>query len=437
MNTGITQKIADIAEVNPSVDLRGLRDDTLVSFIPMSDITDTGRWVGMQERRLDAVRVGYTPFAEGDILFAKITPCMENGKGVHARGLRNGVGFGSTEFHVLRAKGQSNPRFLFHWLQAHPLRLRAIAYMGGSAGQQRVQSDFFTNFRIPHINPAEQSRIASVLDTVDEAIARTEAVIAKLRKVCAGLLHDLLTRGLNENGELRDHEHHPDQFIESSLGTIPKAWRVGSFRDFGSPDRPYLKTGPFGSSLKQEHWVPEGVPVVTIGSLGEGQFIRSELLYVSVETARLLSAYSLLPGDIVFSRVADVGRSVVVTDAESGWIMSSNMMWISLDRRIADPDYVQANIAANPVVRAQIRRHVNAAGRDVANAVVMNALLLPWAPFDEQRRIVSALRSLNSRLQSEEIELQKLRLLRQGLMTDLLTGRVRVRESVSAVENQP
>jgi type I restriction enzyme S subunit len=171
------------------------------------------------------------------------------------------------------------------------------------------------------------------------------------------------------------------------------------------------------------------VPVVTIGSLGEGQFIRSELLHVSETTARLLSAYSLLPGDIVFSRVADVGRSVVVTEAERGWIMSSNMMWISLDQRIVDSDYVQANIAASRVVRAQMRRLVNAAGRDVANAAVMNALLLPWAPFDEQRCIVSALRNVAGRLNSERVTLGKLGLLRQGLVTDLLTGRVRVRET--------
>jgi type I restriction enzyme S subunit len=289
------------------------------------------------------------------------------------------------------------------------------------------------SFVVPWPRSEERKRIAAILETADEAIAKTKAVIAKLKQVRAGLLHDLLTRGLDETGELRDPESHSEQFIESNLGLMPKTWKVGAFRDFRSPDRPYLKTGPFGSSLKQEHWVPEGVPVVTIGSLGEGQFIHSELLHVSEETACLLSAYALLPGDIVFSRVADVGRSVVVTEAERGWLMSSNMMWISLDQRIAAPDYVQANIAANEVVRAQIRQLVNAAGRDVANAAVLNAVLLPWAPCDEQKRIVAVLRSADSRLQAEQVELQKLRLLRQGLMSDLLTGRVRVPEEIVAV----
>ncbi|MDV7393886.1 hypothetical protein RZS08_21080, partial [Arthrospira platensis SPKY1] len=120
------------------------------------------------------------------------------------------------------------------------------------------------------------------------------------------------------------------------------------------------------------------------------------------------------------------GRSVVVTEAERGWIMSSNMMWISLDQQKADPDYVQVNLAANAVVRAQIRKLVNAAGRDVANAPVMNSLLLPWAPIGEQKRIIVMLRSTDDCRRGEQTELHKLQLLRQALMADLLTGRVRV-----------
>lgn len=289
------------------------------------------------------------------------------------------------------------------------------------------------NLRYPTAK-VEQTGIATVFDAMDEAITKAESVIAKLTQIRAGLLHDLLSRGLDENGELRDPARHPEQFMESSLGTIPKDWKIGSFRDFGPGDRPHLRTGPFGSSLKQEHWVPEGVPVVTIGSLGEGEFIRSEILYVAEETARILSAYSLLPGDIVFSRVADVGRSVLVTEAERGWIMSSNMMSISVDQRLAAPEYVQTSIAASQRVRAQIRRLVNTAGRDIANAAAMNALLLAWAPLDEQRRIVAVLDSAGGRLQSERVQLSKLHLVRAGLMGDLLSGHVRVAESFFGTE---
>ena len=201
------------------------------------------------------------------------------------------------------------------------VRLRAIAYMRESERQQRVQADFFSHLQIPRIEPNEQSRIAAVLDAIDEAIAKTEAVIAKTRKcvrVCSTISSPAVS---TKTASSAIPSLTPEQFQDSPLGRIPREWEVAPFRHFGTSDRPYLKSGPFGSSLKQQHWVAEGVPVVTIGSLGEGEFISSEILHVSKETARMLVAYSLLPGDIVFSRVADVGRSVVVTEAERGWII--------------------------------------------------------------------------------------------------------------------
>jgi type I restriction enzyme S subunit len=85
--------ISSIAEINPRVPITGITKDVPVSFIPMADVTETGQWIRHQERKLrDLLGHGYTPFQEGDVLFAKITPCMENGKGTHAIGLVNGIG---------------------------------------------------------------------------------------------------------------------------------------------------------------------------------------------------------------------------------------------------------------------------------------------------------------------------------------------------------
>ncbi len=141
--------ITELADINPACPLIGLEPDSSVSFIPMSDASESGQWIGRQTRKLHEVRSGYTPFREGDVLFAKITPCMENGKGCQALGLVNGVGFGSTEFHVLRAKPNADARFLYHWLQSDMLRVAAEAMMTGSAGQRRVPSEFFGRLPIP------------------------------------------------------------------------------------------------------------------------------------------------------------------------------------------------------------------------------------------------------------------------------------------------
>lgn len=302
-------------------------------------------------------------------------------------------------------------------------RLEAVA-VGSTVKGIRLDQLLAQPIDLPPL--PEQRRIAEVLNTVDEVIQQTEALIAKLKHMKRGLLHDLLTRGLDENGEMRDPVTHPEQFKDWSLGRIPREWEVSGLASRRRGDIPHLKTGPFGSSLKGEHWADEGVPVITIGALGEGEFTRSELLFVSERTATALAAYTLQPGDIVFSRVADVGRSVVITDAEAGWIMSSNLMRITLDQGQADPFFVRAMIVHAAGVKQQIRQFINAGGREVANTGILDSVLFAWPSIEEQNRIVSAIVAHDSLIRTEEAYRDKLRLLKEGLMQDLLTGRVRV-----------
>jgi type I restriction enzyme S subunit len=191
--------------------------------------------------------------------------------------------------------------------------------------------------------------------------------------------------------------------------------------------RPHLKTGPFGSALKGDDWVDAGVPVVTIGALGEGDLLPDELLFISKLKASELAAYALEAGDIVFSRVADVGRSMVIQDDQIGWIMSSNLMRISLDRTIASPFFIHYALTSCPSVRQQIRANVNASGRDVATGSILNRLLIPLPPLEEQLEIVARAGRAANALRSYVAERDKLRELKSGLMDDLLTGRVRVK----------
>jgi type I restriction enzyme S subunit len=315
-------------------------------------------------------------------------------------------------------------RFLFHNLDSRYEELRARSSGGGRAGLSRLILD-----EIPILLPpvAEQRRIAEILDTIDEAIRETEQVIAKLQQIKQGLLRDLLTWGIDENGELRDPERHPDQFQDTLLGRIPHKWETAPFASFASKSRPFLKTGPFGSSLKGEHWVDRGIPVITIGALGEGEFIESELLFVSDKTAKRLSAYAVVPGEVVFSRVADVGRSVVVPESSSGWIMSSNLMWISLDLDRVEPNYVQLTLSHSSEARGQVRRFVNAGGREVANAAVLKSLRLAWPDREEQEGIVRVALGIVGRVRAERASLDKLVKIKAALSEDLLTGRVRVK----------
>src|SRR2546429_17364 len=106
-----------VSAVNPTLDVSTVENSTLVSFIPMAAVeAETGCMDTSTLRRFDEVKRGYTAFQENDILFAKITPCMENGKIAIARLLSSGIGFGSTEFHVLRPEKGIEPRLLYYYL---------------------------------------------------------------------------------------------------------------------------------------------------------------------------------------------------------------------------------------------------------------------------------------------------------------------------------
>jgi type I restriction enzyme, S subunit len=182
-----TAKLADIAQLNPA--LSGvLRAEDQVSFIPMSAVdADAASTHDAESRCYSEVRKGYTPFLDGDVLVAKITPCFENGKIAQAR-LNRRVGFGSTEFHVVRARAdQADARYLLHFLRQDRIRREGERKMTGSAGQRRVPEHFLAGLDVPLPFLSEQRRIADILD-------RAETMRAKRRVVLAGI--DTLTRSL-------------------------------------------------------------------------------------------------------------------------------------------------------------------------------------------------------------------------------------------------
>lgn len=270
----------------------------------------------------------------------------------------------------------------------------------------------------------EQEQIAEVLSTIDRAIAQTEAIIAKQQRIKTGLMQDLLTRGIDENGNIRSEATH--EFKDSEIGRIPVEWDVAPVSKYGSKHKPYLCTGPFGSSLNTKHWVEEGVPVLTIGSLGEGELIEKELLYITELTAKKLKSFLVEPSDIVFSRVADIGRSLVIGVEQKGWIISSNLMRLSLNNKTTSPIYLYRNIAFNKSILDQLRIMCNSGGRDLINGAILSKILFPWASFEEQNRINLVLDQIDRNLLRVKQELKKLNCQKTGLMQDLLTGKVRV-----------
>lgn len=270
----------------------------------------------------------------------------------------------------------------------------------------------------------EQRKIATILSGIDTVIEKTEALITKYQQINAGLMHDLFTRGVLSNGQLRPpHEQAPHLYQETAIGWIPKEWEITGLANKGRPGTHWIRTGPFGSALKGEHWRTHGHPVITIGALGESVFTYDELLFVNSRDAARLIDFQLKAGDVVFSRVADVGRSVVVRSEQAGWIMSSNLMRIAVDENRARPDFLQMALASDSRIKSQIRARVNSGGRDVANSDVLSQLRFVWPDIDEQDRIIARANRASHRINGEQMNLSNLLAQKQGLMHDLLTSK--------------
>ena len=180
MGTYKKVKLTDIADINPKTSFENLEPSTEVSFIPMQSVSEEGRIIDYQVKQFDEVKKGYTSFVENDILLAKITPCMENGKRAIATNLKNGIGFGSTEFHVIRPKESVIPKYLFYFISQDRFRKLAEQNMTGSAGQKRVPATFLKSISL-YIPPLDiQRKIIYILDKAQELIDKRKAQIEAL-----------------------------------------------------------------------------------------------------------------------------------------------------------------------------------------------------------------------------------------------------------------
>jgi type I restriction enzyme S subunit len=156
-----------------------------VSFVPMSAVSEQGLIDRSNTRRYDEVKTGFTYFADNDVLFAKITPCMENGKGGIAEGLCNGVGFGSTEFHVLRPiRGISDPHWIYQITAFERFRRDAADNMTGSAGQRRVPASYLEEYTIGLPSIALQKRFAEFVQQANKSKFITQRQVMLIILLC-------------------------------------------------------------------------------------------------------------------------------------------------------------------------------------------------------------------------------------------------------------
>jgi len=342
----------------------------------------------------------------GDVLLSTVRPGLQS----HAfADWRESDGYVcSTGFAVLRAKQDFEPRFLHHLVFSETIATQLRRLETGSNYPAVPERDVRL-LRIPVPPLVEQRRIAAILDTVDETLTHTDQVIAKLRQIKAGLLHDLLTCGLDEQGQLRDPVAHPEQFRESPLGRVPRKWtilRLGHLCDLLN-----------GLAFKPEDWTEFGLPIIRIQNLNGS-------LDFNCFDKPVPEAYLVSSGTLLFSWSGNRGTSFgpYIWDGPLG-VLNQHIFKVTPRAGIRTLWFYYALDDVRQ--RAERAAHGGSGLVHVRRGDLMR-YLIAVPSGTEQDALEAVLATHDARIRAEEAYRDKLRLVKAGLMDDLLTGRVRV-----------
>lgn len=316
----------------------------------------------------------------------------------------------------------ANPRFLFWKLMWFYKQPRLLTLQQQTTGLINLKFDEYkeSTVSVPE-DISEQGKIAEVIDTLDTAIHQTEAIVEKLKQVKQGLLHDLLTRGIDANGELRpSHEQAPHLYQETRLGWIPKDWTLRSVASLGE-----IKSGSTPSRGKANRYFhPEGTPWVKTLDLNEDVIFKTDECITGAALRE--SSCSILPvGSVLIAMYGgweQIGRTAMLGVPSA---TNQAISTVTINDPEVVPEYVlRALQHGRPRwkrVAASTRKDPNITKMDVETF----ELPMP-SNRAEQGAIVTRFRALLNRLAIEQLELHKRQEEKAGAMDDLLTGRVRV-----------
>ncbi|NMG18981.1 restriction endonuclease subunit S [Brasilonema bromeliae] len=308
-------------------------------------------------------------------------------------------------------------RFLMLVMNSHRVRRNIISNATGTTVRHTSPDRITTNV-VPKPSRQEQSKIAEILDTVDDAIAHTSSLITKLKQIKAGLLHDLLTRGLDENGQLRDPEAHPEEFKDSALGRIPKEWEVHPLQNF-------TLSSAFGPRFSANAYDEKGniATLRTTDMDDEGNLNLSTMPLAKLSLDNY-SLHFLEVGDLLVSRSGTCGITSVFLGFDIPVLPGAFLIRFRLKNGLL-AEFVRRYFNWD-IGRERVLREAEGGVQKNLRGSTLLKLLIPVPPEIEQREILRVLDVKELCILKEEAYLKKLKLQKQGLMHDLLTGKVRV-----------
>jgi type I restriction enzyme S subunit len=467
--------LGEVVEFNLRFGKDELADDSLASFIPMKCVEEeSGRFEPLGDRKVSEVRKGYTPFRDGDVIFAKVTPCMENGKAAVLKGLTNGVGFGSTEFFALRPKNGLEANYLFHFILQSDFRRDAARNMTGAVGLRRVPKSWLEQQTIPLPDPDEQRRIVA---EIEKQFTRLEAGVVALRRVQANLKRYRAAvlkaacegRLVPTEAELtaknaKSAKTKPVSLSASSAFSAVKNpsfetgeallarilterrqnWQGrGKYKEPATPDTtklPPLSEGWTWASLEQlliylrNGWgfkpdAEAGTPILRISALRPMSLNLDDVRYLSGSPDDY-AEYILTEGDLLFTRYNGnpnlTGVCGVVPPLDKKVVHPDKLIRVRLVPKLCLPKYVGmvANVGTSREFLASRSR--TTAGQTGISGSDLRGIPILLPPLAEQTRIVA---EVDRRLSVvEEFEavvtanLQRATRLRQSILQKAFTG---------------
>lgn len=391
--------------------------DELVSFIPMDGVREHGGLNLDEVRELGEVYNSYTYFADGDLCIAKITPCFENGKGALAEALTNGVGFGTTELHVVRPGPSIDPRFLFYVSIADDFRKLGESEMYGAGGQKRIDESFIKDW-MPPLPPLDtQRRIARFLDEktarIDGLIEKKRALLDRLAEKRQALITRAVTKGLN-----------PDAPMKPSgidwLGDIPEHWGVLPVKRIA-----ILESGHTPDRKVDAYWEDCEIPWVSLNDtavLRAGDYISDTTFKINELGLANSSARMLPERAVVFTRDATIGESAITTRPMA--VSQHIIAWLCDEERII-PEYLLFSIYG---MKGELLRLTNGSTIRTIGLSDVKTIRIGVPPIHEQKEIVANVIRRKGELTGVwsivERSIERLTEYREALVTAAVTGQI-------------
>ncbi len=370
------------------------------------DIVNANNYVSMRI----ANSMGWKPFPASAVVFAKVGAALK----LNRRRILIKPTLIDNNMMAAIPQGGFDSAFLYHFLCV--IDFGDFVQDGAlpSVNQEQVGS-----IKLPDINKDEQRRIAEILDTIDEAIQKTEALISKLKAMKQGLLYDLLTRGLDKNGKLRDPKTHPEQFKDSQLGKIPKGWviqelgKAATKIQDGTHFSPKTTRGPFR--------------YLTSKNIRFGHVDLSDCGWISEkEHEAIYSRCDVRYGDVLLTKDGANTGNAAINNLNEPVSLLSSVAFIRCDDRTLHSEYL-FHYLLSPGCQQRIKDLMSGNAITRLTLEKIKSFVIPVPDIKEQLKIIEPLNSHDARIRAEEQYRDKLKLQKNGLMHDLLTGKVRVK----------